>query len=143
MNNKHIRCLLLAYIMNFLAVTVLFAQTGEQNAGETKTNTSGGYDFYDIKTKQKTGYSKKTREDIFYYDKHGNLIGRVKKDSKNKRVYNYYNADGVKTGILRKKTDGSYSYMDNQSGQIIESRPSTRGGVESLPLQTLQKKQKK
>ncbi|MDP2924557.1 MAG: hypothetical protein Q8O30_12725 [Candidatus Omnitrophota bacterium] len=134
--NKHNRFFLLIYTAICLTVTCVFAQVQEQSVGETKENAEGGYDFYNSKTKQKTGSSRKLREDIFYYDSHGNLVGRARKDKRNKRVHNYYNADGVKVGILRKKVDGSYSYMDDQSGQMTDARPLSRGDIGSLPPQT-------
>jgi len=137
MNNKLIKVFLLNCCLACFASSFLFAQVEEQTTGETKENVEGGYDFYDVKTKKKTGSSRKVREDIFYYDRHGILIGKAKKDRRNSRSYNYYNADGVRIGILKKRTDGSYSYMDNQSGKMIQARPLRRGDVGSLPPQTI------
>ncbi|MDD3296504.1 MAG: hypothetical protein PHU64_03990 [Candidatus Omnitrophica bacterium] len=134
------------FVFCCIAVCVMaanaFGQVTEQPAGETKENADGGYDFYNEKTKEKTGSSKKIREDIFYYDSHGNLVGKVKQDKKDKRAYNYYNADGVKTGVLKKRTDGSYSYMDSQSGKITDSSPAHRNDVGSLPPKTFEKKKR-
>lgn len=139
MGNKRNKLFLLACCLPYLMSSFAFAQVEEQTAGEAKS-ASGGYDFYDTKTKQKTGSSRKVREDIYYYDRHGNLIGKAKKDRRNKRAYNYYNADGVRVGTLKKRTDGSYSYMDRQSGKITQTMPVKRGDVISLPPQSLQGK---
>jgi S-adenosylmethionine hydrolase len=135
------RPFLLSCCIICLTSSFALAQVEEQTTGETKGNAEGGYDFYNVKTKQKTGSSRKVREDIFYYDRHGNLVGKAKKDRRNSRAYNYYNADGVRVGILKKKTDGSYSYMDNQSGKMIQARPLKRGDVGSLPPQTIKNKE--
>ncbi|MDD4182378.1 MAG: hypothetical protein PHT53_00935 [Candidatus Omnitrophica bacterium] len=141
MDSRYNKVFLLACCAVYLIPNLLFAQVEEQTTGEAKKSESG-YDFYDIKTKQKTGSSRKIREDIYYYDKHGNLVGKARKDRNNKRAYNYYNADGVRVGTLKKKTDGSYSYMNDQSGKITQTMPLKRGDVISLSPESLRGEQK-
>ncbi|MDD4955984.1 MAG: hypothetical protein PHP17_08115 [Candidatus Omnitrophica bacterium] len=137
MSKKHAKVLSLCFCLVYFSSAFLFAQVEEQTAGETKEGTEGSYDFYNTKTKKKTGSSRKVREDIFYYDRHGNLIGKAKQDRRNKRNYNYYNADGVRVGTLKKRIDGSYSYMDSQSGKMIQTTPLKRGDVGSVPPQSI------
>jgi S-adenosylmethionine hydrolase len=129
---KTIKYFLGIYVLIFFIFSNVFAQVEEQNLGETKTSTEGTYNFYNTKTKEKTGYSQKRKKDIIYYDRHGKIIGTLKQDRKKKEGYNFYNADGVRIGSLRKRPTGSYMYLDTTSGKIVEAAPLNRKDVSSI-----------
>lgn len=128
--------MLSAFGLICLTIPYIFAQVEEQSAGEAKSGTQGGYNFFNTKTKEKTGFSKKKRSDIVYYDKRGNIIGTLKKDRRRKDAYNFYSPEGIRMGALRKRVNGAYSYLDTHDGATFEVLPLSRGEVSSLSPET-------
>ena len=49
----------------FLSLTLsnVFAQVESQSLGEAKESTEGSYNFYNTKTKEKTGYSQRRKKE--------------------------------------------------------------------------------
>jgi len=136
--------LIIAAVFSFALIFLSpqsFSQVRLENLGTTKKNKKGGYDFYSA-SGEKVGYSTQKRRSgaVEFYDAKGNKRKVLKKSrrGKSKDDYTVYSADGAKEGALSKKTDGTFSYQDEESGQIIITMPGAKDDVTSLSIEILE-----